>query len=96
MRLLFPKSVSRNRKEPYGKSAWQQNRSAFYARERLRVLLISERIDCSPQMMKRLRKELIHTVKKYIIIDENQVDLQISQEPCVLRATIPVLKKRDD
>ena len=73
----------------------EKNRSAGYARDRMKLLLISERIDCSPQMMKLLRNDLIHAVKKYVVIDEKKVTLQISQEPPVLYAVIPVLKKRD-
>lgn len=72
-----------------------KRRSAGYARDRMRLLLISERLECSPQMMKMLRNDLIHTVKKYITIEEDEVTIQISQEPPVLYATIPVLKKRD-
>ena len=30
----------------------RKNRSAGYARDRMKLLLVSERIDCSPQMMK--------------------------------------------
>ncbi len=41
-----------------------KKRSAGYARDRMQLLLISERIDCSPQMMKMLKNDLIHTVKK--------------------------------
>lgn len=69
--------------------------SAGYARDRMKLLLISERIDCSPQMMKMLRKDIIHSIKKYVTVDEEHVILQISQEPPVLYATIPVLKKKD-
>ena len=73
----------------------EKKRSAGYARDRMKLLLVSERIDCSPQMMKLLRNDLIHTVKKYVVIDETRVTIQISQEPPVLHAVIPVLKKRD-
>lgn len=72
-----------------------KRRSAGYARDRMKLLLISERIDCSPQMMKMLTNDLIHTVKKYVTIEEDQVTIQITQEPPVLHANIPVLKKRD-
>ena len=61
----------------------------------MKLLLISERIDFSPQIMKILRNYIIHTVKKYVVIDETRVTIQISQEPPVLHAVIPVLKKRD-
>ena len=46
-------------------------------------------------MMKLLRNDLIHAVKKYVVIDEPGVTIQITQEPPVLHAVIPVLKKRD-
>ena len=72
-----------------------RKRSAGYARDRMKLLLVSERIDCSPQMMKMLRNDLIHSVKKYITIEEDKVVIQISQEPPVLYASIPVRKKKD-
>ena len=37
----------------------EKKRSAGYARDRMKLLLISERIDCSPQMMKMLRNDMI-------------------------------------
>ena len=43
----------------------EKKRSAGYARDRMKLLLVSERIDCSPQMMKLLRNDLIHTVRQY-------------------------------
>ena len=36
-----------------------RNRSADYARNRMKLLLVSERIDCSPQMMKLLKDDMI-------------------------------------
>ena len=47
-----------------------KRRSAGYARDRMKLLLISERIECSPQMMKMLKSDLVHTVKKYVSIEE--------------------------
>lgn len=61
----------------------------------MKLLLISERIDCSPQMMKMLRNDMIHTVKKYLTIDEKQIKIQITQEPAMLYVCIPVLNKKD-
>ena len=46
-------------------------------------------------MMKMLRNDMIHTVKKYLTIDEEQVKIQITQEPAVLHAYIPVRNKKD-
>ena len=72
-----------------------RNRSADYARNRMKLLLVSERIDCSPQMMKLLKDDMIRTVKKYVSIDEDGVVFRISKEPPVLHADIPVYKKRE-
>ena len=46
----------------------EKNRSAGYARDRMKLLLVSERIDCSPQMMKLLRNDLIHAVKNTLLL----------------------------
>ena len=72
-----------------------KKRSAGYARDRMKLLLLSERIDCSPQMMQMLKSDLIHTVKKYLSIEEEQVKLKIAQEPAVLYVYVPVLDKKD-
>ncbi len=73
----------------------EKKRSAGYARDRMKLLLLSERIDCSPQMMQMLKSDLIHTVKKYLTIEEEQVKLKITQEPAVLYVYVPVLDKKD-
>lgn len=72
-----------------------KKRSAGYARDRMKLLLLSERIDCSPQMMQMLKSDLIHTVKKYLTIEEEQVKLKITQEPTVFYVYVPVLDKKD-
>ena len=61
----------------------------------MKMLLVSERIDCSPQMMKMLKSDMIHTVKKYITIDETEVKIRITQEPPVFHADIPVRSKKE-
>ena len=43
-----------------------KGRSAGYARDRMKMLLVSERIDCSPQMMRMLKNDMIHTVKNIL------------------------------
>ena len=73
----------------------EKRRSAGYARDRMKLLLISERIECSPQMIKMLRSDLIHTVKKYVVVEEDLVRVKISKDPAVIMAYIPVLTKKD-
>lgn len=73
----------------------EKRRSAGYARDRMKLLLISERIECSPQMMKMLKSDLVHTVKKYVSIEESKVKIQISQDRRFLWQYIPVQRKKD-
>nr|WP_253288515.1 cell division topological specificity factor MinE [Blautia sp. MSJ-19] len=61
----------------------------------MKLLLISERIDCSPQMINMLKNDLIHTVRKYISVNESQVTMRITQEPPVIHADIPVCPKKE-
>ena len=61
----------------------------------MKMLLVSERFDCSPQMMKMLKNDMIHTVKKYVVVEEDQVRVKISKDPAVIMAYIPVLTKKD-
>ena len=46
-------------------------------------------------MMKMLKNDMIHTVKKYISIDEKEVMIRITQEPPVFHADIPVMSKKE-
>lgn len=77
------------------KKARSQSRSAGYARDRMKLLLVSERAGCSPQMMTLLKNDLIHTVKKYLSIDETTVDIRITQEPLMFHADISVRSFKD-
>ena len=72
-----------------------KNRSAGYAKDRMKLLLVSERIGCSPQMMIMLKNDLIHTIKKYIAIDDTQVHIHMSQNPPVLHADVPLRAKKE-
>ena len=72
------------------------NRSAGYASDRMKLLLNSERIGCSPQMMTMLKNDLVHTVKKYLSVDETKVRIRItSKDSLVLHADIPVRSEKE-
>ena len=66
----------------------RKDRSADYAKSRMKLLLVSERINCSPQMMTMLKNDLIHTVKKYITVDEKH--RYISTLPRTLRFSMRI------
>lgn len=72
----------------------KQTTSGNVAKDRLKLLLLSERMECSPQMIMMLRNDVIHTISKYVTIDEEHVVLQMTQMPRALSATIPLVSKK--
>lgn len=74
----------------------RNRKSSSVAKERLKMILISERIDCTPQMMLMLKNDVIRTVSKYIPVDEEQVKIKFTQRPSGLKAMIPIHTTKDD
>lgn len=53
--------------------------SVSVAKERLKNLLISDRIQCAPDAVDRLTGDLYHTVSKYIEIRPENFDIEITR-----------------
>lgn len=68
--------------------------SAKEAKERLRIVLIHDRTDISPQLLENLRVEMIGVLTKYMDIDESKIemDLDHDESAVALVANIPVLR----
>ena len=68
--------------------------SAKEAKERLRIVLINDRTDISPQLLENLRLEMIAVLTKYMDIDESKIELDLDrdEQAVALVANIPVLR----
>lgn len=53
--------------------------SVFIAKERLKNLLESDRIQCTPDSVERLTKELYQTVSKYMDVERADLDIVITR-----------------
>ena len=53
--------------------------SKSIAKDRLKVLLISDRVDCSPEMMEMIKNDIIKVISKYMEINEKETDIHIKQ-----------------
>ena len=51
-------------------------RSGLIAKDRLRFLLTSERLDCTPQMMTMLKNDMIRAVDKYFAVQDKKVEIR--------------------
>lgn len=69
------------------------------AKDRLKILLITDRVNCSPEVMELLKSDLAKVISKYMKIDAGHMDIQIqtragkpgrAHSP-VLYANIPIL-----
>ena len=66
------------------------------AKERLRLVLVHDRNDISPQLLQDLKEDLINVISNYMDIDERslEVNLQSDSNSVALVANIPVLRMK--
>ena len=69
-----------------------EERSKNVAKERLQLVLIHDRNDISPEILNSLRIEMIATIKKYLEIDENGIEIELDKadRSVALVANIPL------
>ena len=70
---------------------FKRRRSGTIARERLQILLVTDRIGCNPNTTESIKNDIINTISKYIDIDVENCIVEIRQEsgPCIM-ASIPI------
>ena len=61
------------------KSLFHKKKSKEVAKDRLKILLISDRINCSPETMELIKNDIIKVISKYMEIDTEGLDIQITQ-----------------
>ena len=49
------------------------------AKDRLKLLLISDRTDCSADMLEMIKNDIIQVISKYMEIDTEGLDIQITR-----------------
>ncbi len=71
-----------------------RKKSKEIAKERLRVILIHDRIELSPHELKNLKSDIGQILSKYLRIDSKEIDLKVSREvnSMALEAKIPFKK----
>ncbi len=56
---------------------FRKKSSCQVAKDRLKILLISDRVNCSPEMMEQIKVDLTKVLSKYMMIDTNHMEIQI-------------------
>ena len=58
---------------------FKKKNSGNVAKDRLKLLLVSERADCSPEIMEMIKYVIIQVISKYMEIDTEGLDIQITK-----------------
>ena len=53
--------------------------SGSTAKDRLKLVLVSDRANCSPETMELIKNDIIKVISKYMEIDTDGLDIQITQ-----------------
>lgn len=48
------------------------------ARDRLKLVLVHDRANCSPELLEMIRGEILEVLEKYVNIDSSKLDIRIS------------------
>ena len=71
---------------------FKKKNSGDVAKDRLKLLLVSDRADCSPDVMEAIKNDIIQVISKYMEIDAEGLDIQITQtESEGSNGTVPAL-----
>jgi len=70
----------------------EQQTSKTLAKERLRLVLVQDRTNVSPELLQNLKEDLIAVITKYMEIDEKALEVNIDshEEQVALIANIPI------
>ena len=65
---------------------------------RLRLVLMQDRTNLTPEILQRMRKELIELLSKYVEMDKDALELNFEQdgEQMALMLSIPVVRAKDE
>ena len=67
--------------------------SSSTAKERLRLVLMSDHITLAPEMIDRLKADLIEVISRYVEVDRSKIDVTFEEQDKALAmlANIPIL-----
>lgn len=77
--------------------------SSNIAKDRLKLVLIHDRANCSPEILELIKTDIINVISKYMEIDRQALDIKVTQTKSdsgnksvpVLYANIPIKSLRN-
>ena len=73
------------------------------AKERLKLVLVHDRADLSPELLKMMKSDIIRVISEYAEIDDDSIDIKLTRmkrehkesPTSALVANIPIIKVKD-
>ncbi len=74
----------------------EKKSSREIARDRLKVVLIHDRANLSPELMEHLKNDIIQVISKYMVINKHDMEISLANDDdsVALVANIPVSKMK--
>ena len=70
---------------------FKKKSSRDIAKDRLKILLISDRVNCSPEIMEMIKTDIANVISKYMKIDAKSMEIQITKTGTKGRVKTPSL-----
>lgn len=82
----------------FSKAEKEEESAKETAVNRLRVVLMQDRTNLTPELLEKMRQELIDLLSKYVEMDKDALELNFEQEgdQMALMLSIPVLRAKDE
>ena len=64
----------------FGKTEQEEVKSKDTAKERLHLVLMQDRANVSADFLEMMKQEIIDVIKKYITVDENEIDVRLTNK----------------
>jgi cell division topological specificity factor len=79
------------------KNWFRRETSSSTAKERLRLVLLSDHLSLAPDVVENLRRDLIAVISRYVEVDEAHCDVTFEQQDSsvAMLANIPILKMKE-
>ncbi len=67
--------------------------SSSTAKERLRLVLMTDHISLAPEMIEQLKRDLVDVISRYVEVDRQKIDVSFEQQDHALAmlANIPII-----
>ncbi|HZV76587.1 MAG TPA: cell division topological specificity factor MinE [Candidatus Babeliales bacterium] len=75
------------------KRLFGQSGSSATAKERLRLVLMTDHLELAPEMIETMKRELVDVISRYVEVDRDRIDVTFERQDRTLAmlANIPIL-----